>query len=133
MMMCYVYMIYDIGLPHKYQTFLRTIRVFPISSNFDSFLKDQLGYVFDYEYIQEGWIYEEREGIEIKLYQLLKVGMGDVSSAEPVRGVRWLCEIRSLCGEQNIADSEKRMNIVAKSIERSIKFSKIAPESSAHM
>mgnify|MGYP002390975993 CR=1 FL=1 len=43
-----------------------------ISDNYEQML-DWLGYKFDYEYIQEGFIFQTRSGLEIKVYQLLKV------------------------------------------------------------
>jgi hypothetical protein len=62
-------------LPTKTLCHVRPIRVTPVSTNYTAFLEQNssVAYERDYEYIQEGFRFEDRDGIEILIYQVLKV------------------------------------------------------------
>lgn len=62
-------------LPTKSLCHVRPIRVTPVSTNYVSFLEHNsaVAYERDYEYVQEGFRFEDRDGIEILVYQVLKV------------------------------------------------------------
>ena len=62
-------------LPTKSLVHVRPIRVTPISTNYTAFLEQNpaVAYEREYEYVQEGFRFEDRDGIEILIYQVLKV------------------------------------------------------------
>lgn len=68
-------------LPNKSLVHVRPIRVTPISTNYTAFLEANptVAYEREYEYVQEGFRFEDRDGIEILIYQVLKVS-GELKS-----------------------------------------------------
>ena len=62
-------------LPTKTLCHVRPIRVTPVSANYTVLLEQNVAVAYerDYEYVQEGFRFEDRDGIEILVYQVLKV------------------------------------------------------------
>lgn len=62
-------------LPTKTLCHVRPIRVTTVSTNYTALLEQNaaVAYERDYEFVQEGFRFEDRDGIEILVYQVLKV------------------------------------------------------------
>jgi len=110
--------------------YVRPIRLLAASNNIDQLLQPNVAatYEQDFEYIQEGFRFEDKDGIEILVYQILKLQTpGDVSSATPVRGLRWLCELRSITTEDALNAQQIKIHSYASAIQQFVHFSKTVP------
>ncbi len=52
---------------------------------------------------------------------------GRVESVVAIRGNRWLCEVRSLVPEDQLAAQQTRIQAYAKSLEQLVRFTKLMP------
>ena len=110
-------------LPAKTTCHVRPIRLVPLSSNYESLLHAPGAALSrDYEFVQEGFRFEDRDNIEVLLYQVLRVpAPGALAQSAAIRGNRWLCEVRSICNDDQLHAQQAKVNAYAKALEQSEK------------
>lgn len=107
-------------LPAKTTCHVRPIRLVPLSSNYESLLHAPGAALSrDYEFVQEGFRFEDRDNIEVLLYQVLRVpAPGALAQSAAIRGNRWLCEVRSICNDDQLHAQQAKVNAYAKALEQ---------------
>lgn len=53
--------------------------------------------------------------------------LGSISSSSIIRGNRWLCEVRSICFEDNLPSQQIKVQSYAKAMEQHVRFTKFTP------
>jgi hypothetical protein len=136
-------------LPAKTLCHVRPVRIVPLSARYESLLLSNsptssgqassaggasmsasagttaLGpLVRDSEFVQEGFRFEDRDGVELLLYRVLRLNVsGDITSAAEVRGQhRWMLELRALCihdSEQALQNQQHKLVQYARQLEQS--------------
>ena len=109
-------------LPSKSSCHIRPLRLVSLSSNYESLLTNPatLGYTRDWEFVQEGFRFEDRDGIELLVFQVLRVSQtGEISSAQAIRGNRWIVEVRAIAGEDAVQNVQAKVASYAKGLEQS--------------
>lgn len=116
--------------PAKSVCCVRPLRVLSIAGPFHAWLIDKhgLSYSLDYEFIQEGFRFEDRDGIEVIVYQVLKIPVSNtISSATSLLSGRWLCEVRSIVAEDQLQAQAQRISSYAQAMAQLVRFSKMMP------
>lgn len=110
-------------LPSKSLCNIRSLRLVSLSSNYESLLTNPstLAYQRDWEFVQEGFRFEDRDGIEILLFQVLRVSTpGEIQSAQAIKGNRWIVEVRAIAGEDAVQNVQTKVASYAKGLEQSV-------------